>query len=621
MIAEYQIRKLPKNREYAAYQFYAKLTYKGEQAQACFAFAVLTALDWLRERMRDTDAIPDEISALPDRHAFRGISPDDLKSFHISPSFTADCTSLPQYGLWTLRLKEPDSDTAQRKAVPGRFFTTNVGIHIMSADSVELGIRIDVTDPEGADEIDHAFRPKFVRYLFSEEDLTVEHSIPLSYEKAYVINDDKQFKLLRDYLDNSQSQMPVVIFVESFKLPQAALNPKVASNPLDSKGNMAQFLSPSPFSAQMLFQPKKMSAPKIEHFYPFDTDEFASHAFGYGLTFALPETYYLSVKKRLRKEFDLGDILFVEPKRYGGTVRVYNPGASKVCDQIQAKVHLYSKHKSYSFGHVQFEYDARSIAQHERIAEIQQSTQLAADEKLLQLNKIIEDLQSEKEAQIQKIDELKQQNTIEFEKGVDSAHKDMESLLGEYDDLQKKLQQLQANNDRLQSEVDDARNYKKAAETFRSLSEMPQSADQVLDYFLAVFADRLAFTERGMKTTRKCDIRPDALWFYFYRMATTLLDLFRNDVPDIESAFMEQTGIEIAFGEGAQSRKDNSIMRIREDTYNGKAIFVEPHVKLNDQKAGAASRRIYFCYDHEIDRIIIGSVGEHLRTYGTQFIK
>ena len=187
--------------------------------------------------------------------------------------------------------------------------------------------------------------------------------------------------------------------------------------------------------------------------------------------------------------------------------------------------------------------------------------------------------------------------------------------------MQKKLQQLQANNDRLQAEIDESRSYKKAAETFRGLSDMPQSNDQVLDYFLTVFADRLAFTERGMKTTRKCAIRPDALWFYIYRMATTLVDLFRNDTPDIESAFMEQTGIELAFGEGAQSHKDNNIMRSREDTYNGKAIFVEPHVKLTDQKSGANAQRIYFCYDHEIDRIIIGSVGDHLRNYGSQYIK
>ena len=72
-----------------------------------------------------------------------------------------------------------------------------------------------------------------------------------------------------------------------------------------------------------------------------------------------------------------------------------------------------------------------------------------------------------------------------------------------------------------------------------------------------------------------------------------------------------------AMSEGKQSHKDNKIMNQRDDTYEGRELSMEPHVKLLPQKAGADDRRIYYCYDHELDKIIVGRVGMHLKTAGT----
>ncbi len=100
-------------------------------------------------------------------------------------------------------------------------------------------------------------------------------------------------------------------------------------------------------------------------------------------------------------------------------------------------------------------------------------------------------------------------------------------------------------------------------------------------------------------------------------MATTLYDLHHANKLDVASEFLAATGTEVAMSEGSQSRKDNKIMNLRVDVYKGKEVSMEPHVKLRAQKAGAEHQRIYYCYDLEFDRIIIGSVGEHLRTAGT----
>ena len=64
MPVEYSTRKLPRVREYPAYQFYATLEYKGQTAESCFCYATLTVTDWLKERLENTGMVPEEIRRL-----------------------------------------------------------------------------------------------------------------------------------------------------------------------------------------------------------------------------------------------------------------------------------------------------------------------------------------------------------------------------------------------------------------------------------------------------------------------------------------------------------------------------------------------------------------------------
>lgn len=157
-------------------------------------------------------------------------------------------------------------------------------------------------------------------------------------------------------------------------------------------------------------------------------------------------------------------------------------------------------------------------------------------------------------------------------------------------------------------------------ETFRDMPELPRTNEDVVNYFLRVFGDRIAFTERGRKTACKCSVRPDGLWYYLYCMATKLYEIYQAHNPDVEAAFVEATGIESAMCEKKLSHKDNRIMNLRNDSYEGKDIFVEPHVKLHPARSGADHQRIYYCFDYELGLIIIGWVGDHLRTAGTMHL-
>lgn len=604
----YQPRKLPRNREYPGYQFYCTIEQKNGTAESSFCFAVLCVIDWLKERLRETDIIPREITRLPERQRSHEICPADLESFTISSGFSAYVVSLPGHGIWTLRLKESDSDTGQRKAVSGRYFATNVGIRILNDRQAELGIRIDVTDPEEAQEIDFAFRPKLLRYLCEATEFTLSQTAILPYEQALPIETEEEFKTLRSILDNSEGTMPLILVTQGIQLPK--------EEPASLFGSM-------PFSASLstppsgLFRKPFPAKPIMEYYYPFNADDIAAHNFGYAITCRINEKLHDMLKNRLKKDYTPGDILFVEPKRFGGTVRMISKDDPDPVKQAWTRAHCYSKDRKYSFGSVQFEYEARNIENREKIRQIRASSDMEAEEKLARLNQTIDELQEENEKRVRKISELREQAQQEYDKGVDAERQRNEATIQENERLERELQAARARVQQLEQENRTARAQRTALEAIRSLAEMPQTTADVVHYFQQVYGDHIAFTERGIKTAARCDIKPEGLWYYLYHMATALYEFHHDNIPDIVSAFQHATGIEVAMSEGKQSHRDNKIMNQRDDTYEGKELSMEPHVKLLPQKAGAEDRRIYYCYDHELDKIIIGRVGEHLKTAGT----
>ena len=611
MSEAYQPRQFPRNREYPGYQFYCALQHRDGNSESGFCFAVLCVIDWLKQRLQKTGVIPKEISRLPERQSAHVICLSDLESFTINSGFSAYAVSLPEHGIWTLRLKEPDSDTNTRKAVPGRFFATNVGIRIMNDKQVELGIRIDVTDPEGVPEIEFAFRPQLLRYLYEAQEITLSQTITLPYEKAVPVENDEQFKALRSVLDNGEGTLPLIIITQCIRLP------KEEPMPLMSKIQFPSSLNAPPAG---LFSNAFPAAPVIEHYFPFDADEIAAHNFGYAITFRITEKMHGQLAGKLRKDYLPGDILFAEPKRFGGNVRVIGKDEKEASQQIWQRSHCYSKGRKYFFGNVQYEYDARNIENRELIERIRTAGDMENEEKLAVLNRKIDELQEENEKRVRKISELRDQIQAEYDRGVENERQRNLELIEDHDTLERELQAIKARNLQLEQENQTARAQQAALRAIRIQPDMPQTNEDVVNWFIQVYGDRIAFTERGFKTACRCDIKAEGLWYYLYHMATALYEIHHANLPEAEKEFLHATGIEAAMSEGSQSRKDNKIMNLRNDTYQGKELSMEPHVKLLPQKAGAAHQRIYYCYDHELDLIIIGSVGDHLKTAGTMHL-
>ena len=112
------------------------------------------------------------------------------------------------------------------------------------------------------------------------------------------------------------------------------------------------------------------------------------------------------------------------------------------------------------------------------------------------------------------------------------------------------------------------------------------------------------------------------LWDALYQMATTLYDLYETEAPAVDQAFGRTTSLRMARGEGAMTRRDNTLMKQFRDVYAGREINIEAHIKTSQsQESSPKFLRVYFCYDSTLRKILIGHCGSHLDNYSTRKIK
>lgn len=153
------------------------------------------------------------------------------------------------------------------------------------------------------------------------------------------------------------------------------------------------------------------------------------------------------------------------------------------------------------------------------------------------------------------------------------------------------------------------------------LKDLPRDLPSILEVIGALHSDRLVFTDEAIASARaaSCCDKPQELadaWRALWEMATTLHELFfSGDAYDIEKAFRGRTGIELTMVETGTTQKDAKLMRLRRRIYQGREIWVTPHVKLGSRPRWT---RIHFAVDQDAQRIIVGHCGDHLDTAGTR---
>lgn len=199
--------------------------------------------------------------------------------------------------------------------------------------------------------------------------------------------------------------------------------------------------------------------------------------------------------------------------------------------------------------------------------------------------------------------------------------------IAEVEELKARLQTVSAERERLrQTQLTHAMADEQAIQqqaVIASLRALPETLPAILDLISRLFPARVRVTPRAVKSAEDAAIeraRDGRLgWPLLHALATTLYDLVFADPPvsDIETAFQQQTGIEVAFTETKQTNRNDRMMALRRDVDDrGQPIDITPHLKLGSRPP--RQLRVHFAIDRERRLLIIGHCGDHLETFGTQ---
>lgn len=188
------------------------------------------------------------------------------------------------------------------------------------------------------------------------------------------------------------------------------------------------------------------------------------------------------------------------------------------------------------------------------------------------------------------------------------------------DSYAKEKDRLESENYNLRTELESYRqmakenaDLKKTSNSRYNTKEYPKTCNDIVNYFDAVFCDRIAFSEDAIQSLKDCTIPCEKLWNILFSLSTVMYDLYINGSGDIYKEFKHRTNIDVARGEGSMTHKNNKNMRQYKTEYHNDTIDIEPHITFSDK-----GQSVHFGFSKNDKKVIVGHCGEHLDNYTTQ---
>ena len=379
----YRTVRLTKNRSYPTYQLCAQMASKKTKPADGLRFAALTTLQWVKRRL--CEHVPTEWEGIPEPEQYLAVGDDCLFSQHINEGYVIDIVSLPEHGIWSIQITEPDlgpdpgRSDQQRPPVAGRVIETNVAFRILDRE-LHCGFQTVISDPEGTEQMAEVYRLAIVRLLASAPMFGLKQITPLN-EAIIRISRTEQVDNLIEVWHHAENQLPCVMFAQTVEEPPKESPPAfTASVPQISQlhqhptvelslsapklrdSRLLSLLDDTPVSRKKEKKPvapvQVKTAPKIND-PPYDISRFAK----YSVT--LCRTYLL--EEKLRKRFEQlsglkvnpGDILVLEPDAFGGSVRTIPMKPSEkrqkqMLKELRNDMFTYPRGKAINFGRIVF---------------------------------------------------------------------------------------------------------------------------------------------------------------------------------------------------------------------------------------------------------------------------
>lgn len=343
--------RLLKNHIYPTYQLHAFMANRRTTPRDGLRLGALITMEWLRQRLGDE--APCELAGMPSPSAYRDVGDECLVSLRVSSGFMIDIVSLPERGIWTLQIEEPDLGSApgdpeqERPAVPGRIIETNVAFKITGA-RLECGFQTVISDPAGTATA-QVYRLAVVRRLIRHPDFGLFQLTDLDHE-AFPISTAGQLKTMLEVWRDKGNDLPCVVFTR----------PKPAEKPAElPRLDTFHPISPLPIPP-MERMPEEPPVPAI----PYDVEGFARSAVTFCRTYVAEAALLDRLTGAVGKSISPGDIVLLEPPGFGGAASVLPWKSSKVRQKeamaaLRQRILSYPRGKDVAFGQIAFLSDAR----------------------------------------------------------------------------------------------------------------------------------------------------------------------------------------------------------------------------------------------------------------------
>jgi len=193
---------------------------------------------------------------------------------------------------------------------------------------------------------------------------------------------------------------------------------------------------------------------------------------------------------------------------------------------------------------------------------------------------------------------------------VQIAESERDDRIRELEYVRKELDELTREHERLRSS--------QAHDPF----DLPTDLVAMIELLQRWYPDRVLWHPRTLDDARTCSV-PNMhkvttvarVWKILQSIPTTLYELvFVEGCAQLEDAYQERTGFELALREGEQTNEDPKIMAHRKVEVDGKTIECRAHLKLGP------NLRVHVHFDHERRVIVVGRCGAHLPTAGTKHL-
>lgn len=649
--------KLLKNHIYPTYQLHAVM--KNNKLDPCegLVLGALTVCEWLRNRLGDD--IPDVLQ-LPTADHFREVKLEQLLSLHLNYGFVVDIISIPEKGMWSLQIVEPDlgSDPGNpnqlRKPVAGRIIETNVAFCINN-NKLECGVKTVISDPENAD-LAYVYRPAFVKKLYNNRDFGLRQVADIEPWIKFV-DSAEQLKNMANIYNDSHNQLPFLIltkvkeisYEDALPLESVTVNQlkKKINGKYDDNGNYIKNIEVentyskkeaakaskknkekskqlTEFGARLLRvladnplfekegktleeQPKRKQNITYQ-MPPYDVRGIAGKLAGFAHVYAINERLQDKFCEMFGVEVSAGDVIILEPLCFGGDKHIY-PLAQKDNNEkeILRAMFCYPREKAVDFHNIYFLAGAKdALIQGKR--ELEESSEAQMNEwelRLLAMQRQNEALVKSKENEISNLETknsaLRQEIAIEEGK--------RRQLAKQIEDIEEKHKQ----------ELADQNAY---IDFLKRRNERPRTKKELVDWLAKTQFEHMLIHKKAMQTLEAANLTQERVEFIY-----DALDYMATDFWENRYGFLSSEDLNILAGKkygrgftitpcmGSSIEvypEQYKISYFKDEKGVAKPSDLNFHLKVGNKSEHMV--RIYFLFDDVKKLIVVGSMPDHLST-------